>query len=796
MRTLKLEVFGIVQGVGFRPFVARLAAECVICGTVANKGSYVEIFAQCGAPDGEAALCLFQRRLSADSPERSFIMKTAVEELDMTPFRDFSIIESERQAGDIFVSPDIGICQKCLAELRDPKDRRYLHPFINCTACGPRLTILDSMPYDRVRTSMGTFPMCERCHAEYVDPATRRYDAQPVCCHDCGPQVFLLDNPAVRGSDAVSAARRAIMARKIGAVKGIGGFHLCCDAHSDAAVFALRARKRRPGKAFAVMLRDMEAVRRACVTDADLEAVLDDWQKPIVLLDRKPGGDLSGGIAPDNPRIGVMLPYAPLHVLLFELPDGLAMTDALVMTSGNVSGAPICRTDDDVRRELGSFCDMVLTHDRRIRLRADDSVLERIDGRPSMIRRSRGYAPLPQVLTGTWPGQVLGIGGELKNTFCLGRNGLFYLSPHIGDMGDIRTIDALRESLVRMEDLLEIRPDVVACDGHPRYNTVAVARSLGLPVIEIQHHFAHVVSCLAENDFCGKVIGVSFDGTGYGTDGTVWGGEFLLADPGSFARMGSVMPFPQTGGDAAVREGWRIAASMLQAVHGTESARELCADLALCGAEEARMQTLLTERRLNSIASTSAGRLFDAVSAMLGLRLRVTYEGEASMQLQFAAERWLERNGKPDVTDGLEADGDAWDGPLLESAAPVTEDSAAAGDANAGMLFRLPTLRLADAVARWKREGLDVDMLAWRFHRILARMVVAGCVRMRGETGVSVCALSGGVFQNRLFTTLCAHMLEAGGFTVLRHSLVPPNDGGLALGQAVAAAWRLARGGA
>lgn len=531
-------VFGIVQGVGFRPFVSRIADANGIFGSVCNKGSYVEIIAQGDA----SALAAFHDDLEKKAPERSSILKVVTTSVDVPPYDDFSIIESAKEEGDIFVSPDIAICKACQRELFDKNDRRYLHPFINCTACGPRLTILDSMPYDRERTSMGEFPMCPQCEYEYTHAETRRYDAQPVCCNDCGPEVYLLDRDE-RGREAITAVRKAILDGKIVAIKGIGGFHLCCDAGNERAVSTLRQRKGRPVKPFAVMMKDVEAVRRECMIPEGAEDVLDGHQKPIILLAKGPKQTLAPSVAPGNPSIGVMLPYTPLHLLLFTYDDGLTMPDSLVMTSANESGAPICHNDDEARQELTNLADLVLSHNRRIRLRADDSVMDWYDGGPYMIRRSRGYAPLPFFYGNGQGKDVLAIGGELKNCFCIGRNNLFYPSPYIGDMSDIRTVQALRESVQRMASLLEATPSVVACDLHPAYNTAAVARELNLPVVAIQHHYAHILSCMAENDCEQPVIGVSFDGTGYGTDGTIWGGEILISSLQGFERAASIEPF-------------------------------------------------------------------------------------------------------------------------------------------------------------------------------------------------------------------------------------------------------------
>lgn len=758
----EIRLYGIVQGVGFRPFVSRGADRAGVTGSVANKGSFVEVHAQ-GTPQ---QMTEFLRILREEQPERSAVLKIDVKDTVEPPAASFEIIESEKETGDIFVSPDIATCDKCRMELFDPHNRRYLHPFINCTACGPRMTILDSMPYDRERTSMGEFPMCPACKWEYTHAETRRYDAQPVCCNDCGPEVYLI-NRKERGRDAITAVREAIMNGKIAAVKGIGGFHLCCDAANPAAVRRLRELKNRPVKPFAVMLRNLDTARRECKVPREREEILNGHQKPILLLRRKSGGHLCPEIAPGNPTVGVMLPYAPVQMLLFDYNDGVEMTDCLVMTSGNVSGAPICRDDADALEQIASFCDVILSHNRKIRLRADDSVMDWLEGKPYMIRRSRGYAPLPFMLSGDFSGQVLGIGGELKNTFCVAKNGLFYLSPYVGDMADVRTVNALRESVTRLETLLEAKPQAVACDLHPKYNSVMAAEELGLPVIRVQHHYAHIAACMAENDVSGEVIGVSFDGTGYGTDGTVWGGEFFRASYGGFTRLGSIQPFLQIGGDVSAREGWRIAAAMLHEIYGAQAAEKMEA-LNLCTPQEARILETMAEKRINAVTSTSAGRLFDAVSAILGIRRASTYEGEASCFLQFSAEAWAEN--KPKGCGGLLPD------------SSVKED---------GEMFRLPTEKLTAEITERRIAGEDAGKLAYGFHVSLADQIVAGVEEVRRRTRLNTCALSGGVFQNRLLATLCAEKLREKGFNVLLHSLTPPNDGGIALGQAAVALYRM-----
>ena len=759
-----------------------------IRGNVCNKGPYVEIYAQ----GSEEAVSGFISDIENRPPKRAAILKVNVENIENPKtYTQFDIIESEKTKGEIFVSPDIAICDECKEEIFDPKNRRYLHPFINCTCCGPRLTILDSLPYDRERTSMKEFPMCPDCAKEYHDPATRRYDAQPVCCNDCGPEVYLIGREE-KGRAAITYARKTIAEGGIVAIKGIGGFHLCCDASNEAAVSRLRQLKRRPMKPFAVMAKDLEAVRKECEVSEEQVKILDGHQKPILLLDKKKDGKiLCLSVAPGNPKVGVMLPYAPVQLLIFTYDDGIKMPEFLVMTSGNTSGAPICRDDQEAETELSGFCDCMLSHDRKIRIRADDSVMDFYQNKPYMIRRSRGYAPLPFMVSTPYRGQVLAIGGELKNSFCIGVDNRFYPSPYVGDLEDLRTVKALRETVRRLETLLEVEPEIVCCDMHPRYNSVMVAEELGLPVMKVQHHYAHVLSCMAENDCAEQVIGVSFDGTGYGTDSTIWGGEILLADQHGFKRVGSVMPFLQIGGDASSKEGWRIAVSLIYGMTGDrEKASEIIEKLELCTEQEAKVQFTMADRKINAVMSTSAGRLFDGVSAILGIRRKSTFEGEASMALEFAAEEYRETvSAESEELFKREKN-------LQKQADMIFEQKEDFQGLEKGKINRnrinftddrllLNTESLINEILTRRLNGEDPGSLAYFFHQELARQITASCVKIREQSGCNKVALSGGVFQNRLLLELTDHMLSEQGFEVLKHQLVPPNDGGIAFGQAV-----------
>lgn len=758
--TWRIRVYGIVQGVGFRPTVSRHATANGICGTVCNKGPYVEIYAQGQKKQMEG----FLKALEIHPPKRAAILKINTEdvtaETDMH-FETFDIIESEKTKGEIFVSPDIAICEECKEEMYDPKDRRYLHPFINCTCCGPRLTILDALPYDRERTSMKEFPMCPDCAEEYEDETTRRYDAQPVCCNECGPEVYLIGR-SERGRDAITYTRRMISEGKIVAIKGIGGFHLCCDATNEEAVQRLRTLKRRPAKPFAVMAKDESVVKRECVVTPEQEMILTGHQKPILLLDKENGGRLAPSIAPGNPKVGVMLPYAPVQLLIFQYDDGIKMPDILVMTSGNTSGAPICREDTEAVAELSHLCDAMLSHNRKIRIRADDTVMDFYKNEPYMIRRSRGYAPLPFMMSTEWKGKVLAVGGELKNTFCIGVDSRFYPSPYVGDLEDLRTVKALQETIQRFQTLLEVHPQVVVCDLHPKYNSTVVAEELGYPIVKMQHHYAHILSCMVENDCQEPVIGVAFDGTGYGTDGTIWGGEILLADYEDFTRFGNITPFLQIGGDVSAKEGWRIAVSMIYGyTKDRELAGEIMKKLDLCSEKESKVQFAMADRKLNAVLSTSVGRLFDAVSAILGIRHKSSFEGEASMALEFAAEAYEQKDHEQKQNEKRD--------PLV-----YEED---------GHVI-LNTQLLVQRIVEAKLQGADSSRLAYWFHEILAEQITAVCVEARNVSGRQKAVLSGGVFQNRLLLRLTEERLTEEGFEVLRHRMVPPNDGGIAVGQA------------
>ncbi len=736
-----IKVFGIVQGVGFRPFIDRLANTFHLNGSVANRGSYVEIFVQ----GGEGTVKAFVNAIKNESPPRAIIIDITIDIITTAKtFADFRIIDSERESGNIFVSPDIAICDKCRAELFDKNNRRYLHPFINCTDCGPRLTIMQKMPYDRERTSMSAFPMCDDCREEYYNPTSRRYDAQPVCCNACGPEVYILDGEEC-GGEAITKVRKIIKNGGIAAIKGIGGFHLACDATNIEAVQRLRERKYRPQKPFAVMINFLKVCPSTHIVNGH--------QKPIVLLPKDAVCKVAENVAPNNHKLGVMLPYTPLHLLIFDYPDNVAdFPEVLVMTSGNISGTPLATNDEEARRDLSTIADVILTHNRDILIRSDDTVMDIVDGKPYMIRRSRGYAPLPIHFSAAKSISVLAVGGELKNTFCLSKGDLFYMSPYIGDLTDLRTVEALKSSVKRMIDLLEINPDVIACDLHPRYHSTQIAEELaaemGIHVLKVQHHYAHILSCMAENDFSDPVIGVAFDGTGYGTDGTVWGGEFMIVDAQGFRRVDSITPFIQAGGDKSSVEGWRNAVSMIFDIVGdVEETKKIAARLNLADERKYGGHLYMIQNNFNCVTSTSAGRLFDAVSAILGICSHATFEGEAAMKLQYYAE---------------------------------------CGISSTELRANFSTKEIFASLLERRLHGEDVHRLAFDFHSALAGYIVDTCQKIRERQKISTVALSGGVFQNTLLLTLTLDRLKAAGFEILHHKKIPPNDGGIALGQGLA----------
>jgi hydrogenase maturation protein HypF len=756
----RIRVAGVVQGVGFRPFVHRLAHELSLSGHVGNDtdGVFVEVE---GSP---LQVARFQTRLVREVPPLAQVFHVEATEVTVLGEAGFHIVASQDQGpATTFVSPDMAVCDDCLAELFDPDDRRFRYPFINCTNCGPRFTITVRLPYDRPHTTMSGFPLCSDCQRQYDDPADRRFHAQPVACPACGPHIWFEGAPGgatPTGDAALAAAQQALAAGQIVAIKGLGGFHLACDATRAAPVEELRHRKHRMERPFAVMVADLEAAGRVARLGRRQAQLLAGPQRPIVLLHRRQESPVTPVVAPGNPYLGVLLPYTPLHHLLFRrVPaaggDGPAVPRVLVMTSGNLSDEPICYQDDDARRRLGDIADGWLLHNRPIHVPCDDSVIRVLDGEELPIRRARGYAPLPVRL----PVEVvpsLAAGGELKNTFCLASGRHAWLSSHIGDMGSVETLAAFERSFDQLAGLYQIHPEQLAADAHPGYHTRRWAEDHAGPggVALIQHHHAHIASVMAEHGLAAsaRVIGFAFDGTGYGTDGAIWGGEVLIAGYDGFDRAAHLRYIALPGGDATIRKPYRAALAHLRAA-GVEWSSDL-APVQAASVSELRALERQLEREVFCVPASSMGRLFDAVSSLLDLRHTVSYEAQAAMELETAA-----RGG---------ADGG-------ESYRFAVES----GQIDAGPLLRAMVADL--------RGGRSRGAIAGAFHAAVAGLISETADQLRQATGIGTVALSGGVFQNLLVSHLARKQLTGRGFAVLTHHLVPPNDGGLALGQAVIA---------
>jgi hydrogenase maturation protein HypF len=745
---LALHVRGIVQGVGFRPFVHRLAGRLALVGSVRNRGDGVLIEVE----GPRRRLRGFVDEITHAAPARARVdAVTLVQELAATGGRDFQIeVSAESQAGDErWFAADSAVCDACLSEMASPHDRRFQYAFISCSDCGPRMTIVEDAPYDRERTTMAAFPLCEPCRAEYLDPADRRFHAQTIACPACGPRLSL-DG----ADDPIADAAARLCRGEIVAVKGLGGYHLACDATSEATVNRLRARKYRDEKPFAVMVRDLDEARSLAELDAAAERLLAGPRRPIVLCRARTGGGVAWAVAPGRATLGLLLSYTPLHHLLLA-----AAGRPLVMTSGNRSDEPIAYEDADARVRLGGIADAFLTHDRRIHLRCDDSVAQAAPGGPRLLRRSRGWAPEPEPLPFHCPRPLLATGGHLKNVFALGRGRSALLSHHIGDLEEHAALRAFRQAINHYENLFDCRPQALVHDLHPEYASTRYARERGeregLPCIAVQHHHAHLASCLTEHGHPGQAIGVVFDGSGDGGDGTLWGGEFLVGSCASFHRAAHLRPVPLPGGDRAAREPWRMALVQLEAAG-------VPADPFLQGIAD---QDRAVVRRLaaagaGATLTSSVGRLFDAAAGVLGLCQRASHEAQAAMALE-------------DCAIGAVADD-----------LPAAYRCQLAGEViDPGPLFR--------ALAGDRQRGIDVAVLARRFHAALAAAVAEVAERLRQATGLETVALSGGVFANALLLGETRALLARAGFRVLAQARVPTNDGGLALGQLAVAAARL-----
>ena len=790
MQGLHVHIAGVVQGVGFRPFVYNLATRLNLKGWVNNNSAGVDIHAE----GDEADLNAFIEKLSSEKPALAVIDRIEVRSVPPERFAAFDIRSSTPIEGAFQpISPDVAICDDCLRELFDPSDRRYRYPFINCTNCGPRFTIIKDIPYDRPKTTMAEFALCPDCEREYRDPTNRRFHAQPVACSVCGPKVWLemgfgfqvSGSKPPEGDDAIAEARKLLAEGKILAVKGLGGFHLACDATDSAAVTELRRRKLRVDKPFALMMPDLETVERHCfVSEAERE-LLQSAARPIVLLKRKPETSIVEEVAPKQDWLGVMLPYTPLHYLLFtdSLHPPSFLLPPLVMTSGNLSEEPIATDNDEARQRLSSLADAFLFHNRDIYIRCDDSVVRVFSVQSSVaselkslkteywslntypLRRSRGYSPFPVKLPFEVP-QILAAGSELKNTFCITKENYAFLSHHIGDMENYETLKSFEQGVEHFERLFRVKPVAIACDLHPNYLATRYAleraQRENLPVFSIQHHHAHIAACMAEHGLDGSrpVIGLAFDGTGYGDDGAIWGGEILAADYHGYQRVGQLEYFPLPGGDASIKKPARTALALLWSLgldwdERLESVNEICAD------DRALLRAQL-EKGINAPPTSSMGRLFDAAAALAGGRQSVNYEAQAAIEFEAAADP--AEAGKYSF---------AWNPPKVQVRGAIEE-------------------LIADALA-----GVPIGVMSARFHNGLAEVCREACVEVRGRSGWNEVALSGGVWQNITLLRRTLSLLEREGFEVYIHRKVPTNDGGLSLGQAVigSANWQAARQG-
>lgn len=743
----RARVTGVVQGVGFRPFVYCLATRLGLAGFVGNDvdGVFVEVEGH------RQRLEEFLVALRHQAPLLAEIENVSSTEVPATGAQEFVIRDSDDSGRrNTLIAADSATCGDCLDELDDPTDRRYGYPFINCTNCGPRFTIVTGIPYDRRLTTMADFAMCAQCSVEYHDPADRRFHAQPVCCPQCGPRLRIVDSRGQElAAEPITLAASMLNRGAVLAVKGLGGYHLAASVASEQACATLRARKHREDKAFAIMVPDLACARELCEVDEAAQLMLTDRRRPIVLLPRRPQAQLASAIAPHNRELGLMLAYTPLHELLLR-----ATGAPVVLTSGNVSDEPIAYRDADAFERLAPIADAFLTHDRAIHTRVDDSVVRPPgDGTgASLVRRSRGYAPQPLVVPWQWQRPVLACGAELKATFCLAADRRAFLSQHIGDLENLETLRSFTDGIEHFRTLFEITPEVVAHDLHPEYLSTKHATTLrGLVRVGVQHHHAHIAACLADNRTDETVIGVAFDGTGYGTDGTIWGGEFLLADLVDFERVGFLDPVPMPGAAAAIRHPWRMAAAHLQAAGVDARADQL--EVRYRNRQQWDTVLEIAARTTNAPPTSSAGRLFDAVAAIAGVRDSVNYEGQAAVELEQAAD--LQEPDSYPVR--------------VRDEAPLR---IAGGD-------------LVRAVAGDIQAGTELATVSARFHNGLADAIVRSCAVLREHTGHTTVALCGGVFANMLLHRRTLAGLERSGFRVLTHARVPVNDGGISFGQAV-----------
>jgi hydrogenase maturation protein HypF len=759
LNAIELTVFGMVQGVGFRPYVYRLALRYGLAGMVGNTSEGVLIRAQ----GSRSTLRAFIKALKDEVPRLASITSIKQRHIEARPGKKgFLILASQAGLGrKVLISPDVAVCKKCVRELFDPEDRRYGYPFINCTDCGPRFTVIEAMPYDRPSTSMKLFPMCKECAKEYHDPPDRRFHAQPNACWTCGPSLFWHGSNGgglVPSDDPVSDAAKALRQGHIVAIKGLGGFHLAVNAGSEKSVALLRARKGRRSKPLAVMVRDINAARRLCRVSSEEAGLLVSLEGPIVLLKKNENADLASNLSPRISDLGLMLPYTPLHHLLLAQGD---CPEALVMTSGNPCNSPICTGNDEALHRLSGIADYFLLHDREIVARADDSVLKVAAGKVRMIRRSRGYVPRPVRMPWKLP-QILACGGDLKNTFCLAEGRKAFLSQHIGDLGVPDTLDFFRKGLEHLKEVLGIVPETVVCDLHPDYFSTRQARGLPLPCTAVQHHHAHAVSVMAEHGLDGTVLAVIMDGAGYGPDGTVWGGELLLASRSGYRRMGRLGHLPLPGGDAAAKAPWRMGLSILWATFGPDGLTNSVLPVMLCSIpeEKRRVVAQMMAKGLNSPATSSCGRLFDGVAALLGLRSGSEYEGQAAMELESLA--W-------EGSEEMSLKGPGYPLKIRKKKG----------------LWVIDLHGLTEAIIDDLVDKVPKRTIALRFHVWLARSIVLLLKRLSDETDIKTVVLAGGCMQNALLLQVLVDLLGCEGFFVYAGEQIPANDGGLSLGQVV-----------
>ena len=746
----RIEVNGIVQGVGFRPFVYNLANQYDLKGEVANTAAGVSIHIE-GPPQRIQA---FETDLAAKCPPLAHVVEISGRSESVKPYADFRIVKSRGQAQmATLISPDVSICDDCLRELFDSSDRRYLYPFINCTNCGPRYTIIDDIPYDRPRTSMRHFRMCAACQAEYDDPTNRRFHAQPNAYAECGPHVSLHTNhrESVDTDNPIQKAADLIRQGRIVAVKGLGGYHLVADAVNSEAVIRLRKRKMREEKPFAIMSADLASIRKYARVQPAEKNLLTAIQRPIVLLQKKTPGFISEAVAPRNKYWGVMLPYTPLHYLLLN--HGFT---ALVMTSANLTDEPIAIDNDDAFERLADIADYFLIHNRDIYLRSDDSIVKHTAGATRYIRRSRGFVPIPLFLNHAVP-PILACGAELKNTICITKDDKAFLSQHIGDLENMITLDFFKLTVGHLQRVLEINPGIIACDLHPDYLSTRFAQEQqGARKIQIQHHHAHIVSCMAEHQLAGAVIGLSFDGTGYGSDGAIWGGEVLVAEAKQFDRAAHLAYVPMPGSAAAIKEPWRLAISYLHDAFGDHFWVLDLPVLKQNDPQKLKIMVEMIQKGINCPQTSSLGRLFDGVAAIVGIRNQVNFEGQAAME--------------------------------LEMLAASDSDSIYDFDWLAGERIQILTAPIIRGVVQDVQNGLSIAQISIKFHNTLIALFTEICVGVRRDCDLNRVVLSGGCFQNSILLSGMIHELASRDFEVFAHQRVPTNDGGIALGQALVAA--------